>query len=64
MKFNKITEQASNYNDLENKSINEIISIINKEDKKVADAVEEKLDDIVILIESIEDKVKNGGRLF
>lgn len=64
MKFNKITEQSSNYNDLENKSINEIISIINKEDKTVADAVEEKLDDIVKLIESIEDKVKNGGRLF
>ena len=45
MKFNKITEQPSNYNDLEKKSVSEIISSINEEDQKVAIAVQKKLND-------------------
>ena len=64
MNFNKITEQSSNHNDLEKKSVNDIIELINSEDKFVAFAVEKKLDDIRKLIESIENKMKKGGRLF
>ena len=43
MKFNKITEQPSNHNDLEKKSDSEIISSINEEDKKVEITVKKKL---------------------
>ena len=64
MSFNKITEQSSNHNDLEKKSVADIIELINSEDKFVAYAVEEKLDDIKRLIESIENQMKKGGRLF
>ncbi len=36
MAFTKITEQSSLYNDLEKKSIREILEDINTEDQKVA----------------------------
>jgi N-acetylmuramic acid 6-phosphate etherase len=40
-----------------------IISIINNEDKKVADCVESRLDVIASSIDSIVEKMKKGGRL-
>ena len=64
MKFNKITEQPSNHNNLEKKSVSEIISSINEEDQKVAIAVQKKLNDIAKLIKSIEPRMKRGGILF
>lgn len=60
----KITESPSLYNDLEKKSISEILSDINNEDKKVALAVENCLPEIEALVEVIVEKLKNGGRLF
>ncbi|RRO25131.1 N-acetylmuramic acid 6-phosphate etherase [Flavobacteriaceae bacterium 14752] len=62
--FKKITEQNSNYNDLEQKSVSELTEIINNEDKTVAQAVEEVLPQIKNLIESVIKQVKSGGRLF
>lgn len=35
MSFQKITEETSLYNDLENKSVTEILNDINSEDQKV-----------------------------
>ena len=64
MTFTKTTEQDSNYNNLENMSINEIITIINNEDKTVPLAVEKALPQIELLIEQIIGKLKDGGRLF
>ncbi|SDI19584.1 N-acetylmuramic acid 6-phosphate etherase [Winogradskyella thalassocola] len=64
MTFIKTTEQDSNYNNLENMSINEIINSINKEDKTVPLAVEKALPQIESLIQQIVAKLKNGGRLF
>lgn len=64
MSFSKITEQESNYNNLEKMSINEIITHINKEDKTVPIAVEKALPQIEKLIDQIIDKLSNGGRLF
>ena len=64
MIFNKITEQPSNHNDLEKKSVGEIISSINEEDHRVAVAVQKKLNDIEKLIKRIESRMKKGGRLF
>ena len=43
MTFTKTTEQDSNYNNLENMSIKEIIANINTEDKTVPLAVEQAL---------------------
>ena len=64
MTFRKTTEQDSNYNNLENMSVREIISNINKEDKSVPLAVEKALPQIENLIEKIIEKLKLGGRLF
>ena len=59
MTFKKITETPSNHNDLEKKSVGEIISSINEEDHKVAAAVQKKLNDIAKLIKSIEPRKKS-----
>ena len=64
MSFKRITEQPSHYRHLEKMSVAEIISNINKEDKKVADAVEEALPQIEDLINETADKMLAGGRLF
>jgi len=64
MTFTKITEQDSNYNNLENMSVNEIITNINNEDKTVPKAVEKALPEIEILIKQVVKKLKKGGRLF
>ncbi|MGJ8550677.1 N-acetylmuramic acid 6-phosphate etherase, partial [Winogradskyella wichelsiae] len=64
MNFIKTTEQDSNYNNLENMSINEIIHSINKEDQSVPLAVEKALPQIEALSLQIVNKLKEGGRLF
>lgn len=61
---NRITEQPSNYRDLEKKTIEELTKLINTEDKNVAPAVEKVLPRINALIEVIVAKITNGGRLF
>ena len=64
MNFEKVTEKDSYYNDLENMSVNEIITHINTEDKSVPIAVETALPQIEALIEEVVIKLKVGGRLF
>lgn len=64
MTFTKTTEQDSNYNNLEDMSINEIISNMNAEDKSVPFAVEKALPQIQVLIEQVVNQLKKGGRLF
>ena len=56
MSFEKITESDSYYNDLEYKSTEEIIKIINAEDKTVAHSVEKVLPKIEILINTKKEK--------
>lgn len=63
-KFIKTTEQASNYDHLEEMSIAEVARHINAEDQKVAFAVEKILPKIEDLILKIVEQLKNGGRLF
>lgn len=60
----RLTEQPSKYNNLEKKSVDEIITDINNEDKLVALAVEKILPDLSKLISAIEKQLKNGGRMF
>ena len=64
MAFKKITEQDSLYNNLENMSVNEIITNINNEDITVPLAVQAQLPSIEKLITQIVSKLKSGGRLF
>ena len=60
----KITEQPSHYDHLEQMTIGELLKHINEEDLWVAEAVRQVLPRIEILVEAIEPRMKCGGRLF
>ncbi|MEO0902178.1 MAG: N-acetylmuramic acid 6-phosphate etherase [Bacteroidota bacterium] len=60
----KITEEPSHYDELEQMDTLDIISSINNEDKKVADAVEKTLPKISQLVDEITARFEKGGRLF
>lgn len=64
MAFVKISEQPSLYNNLEKKSVGEILHDINTEDKKVALAVERAIPQIEKLVTEIVSRMKRGGRIF
>lgn len=64
MSFKKITEEASLYNDLENKSVEELLQDINTEDQKVALAVQKTIPQIAKLVKLIVPRMKQGGRIF
>ncbi|UZR95509.1 N-acetylmuramic acid 6-phosphate etherase [Chondrinema litorale] len=58
------TESSSNYNNLESMPLNELLFNMNREDKKVPDAVEKAIPQIGALIEQIVKNMEQGGRLF
>lgn len=60
----KITEQDSNYNHLEQMSVEELLTNINKEDRTVPEAIERVIPAIEKLVEKIVQRMKSGGRLF
>ena len=60
----KITEQPSNYRHLEQMTTRELLTNINKEDKTVAEAVEQVIPRIEKLVDVITDHMLSGGRLF
>lgn len=64
MTFVKISEQPSLYNDLEKKSVGELLRDMNNEDKKVPLAVEKALPQIEKLVTEIVKRMKKGGRIF
>ena len=64
MAFVKISEQPSLYNDLEKKSVHDILTEINTEDHKVADAVQKAIPQIEKLVTGIVPRMKKGGRIF
>ena len=64
MEFIKITEQPSLYDDLDKKSVKEILEDINTEDHKVTDAVQKAIPQIEKLVTLIIPRVKKGGRIF
>lgn len=59
-----ITEQDSNYPNLSDLSIDEILMAINAEDRKVAEAVALCKSQISALIQAVVDSLSSGGRLF
>jgi len=58
------TEADSLYNDLEKKSVKELLLSIHEEDKKVLPAVNEAIPQIEKLVEEVYQRMKKGGRLF
>ena len=58
------TESSSNHENLEKKSVKELLKGINEEDKSVPLAIEKVLPQIELLIERISARMKSGGRLF
>lgn len=64
MNENSITESSSNYDNLEQKSVRELLEGIHNEDKKVLPAIEKVIPQIEKLVEQIVPRVKKGGRLF
>jgi len=58
------TESASNHNNLENKSISELLFGMNEEDRSVPEAVALAIPQIENLIAEIVSKMQHGGRLF
>lgn len=64
MSPHQTTESSSNYNDLEKKSVLELITGINNEDLTVAQVVKQAFPQIELLITALVEKMKTGGRLF
>lgn len=64
MSFIKISEQQSLYDNLEDKSVREILEEINNEDQKVALAVHKTLPQIEELVNLIVPRMRRGGRIF
>ncbi|MBO7764448.1 MAG: N-acetylmuramic acid 6-phosphate etherase, partial [Bacteroidales bacterium] len=60
----KVTEQASNYKDLDKMPTREILENMNREDRNVPLAVEKCIPQIEELVEGIVERMKKGGRLF
>jgi N-acetylmuramic acid 6-phosphate etherase len=58
------TEQDSNYKNLHELSIGDILTNINNEDQEVPNAVKRSLPQIEALATAITGKMKQGGRLF
>ncbi len=64
MNFTKTTEQSSHYEQLEQMSVHDLLTNINKEDKTVPLAVEKALPQIEALVAKVVTQMKLGGRLF
>ena len=64
MNFDKITESDSKYDKLESKSVEQLLTTINKEDQTVALCVKKEIHKINKLITKVVSLLKNEGRLF
>ena len=64
MGFNKITEADSKHNNLEQKSISDLLQGMHQEDQNAVQAVGKALPQIEPLIERVVHQLKKGGRLF
>jgi len=64
MTFKKTTESDSLHNDLEKKSIKELLEGMHQEDQKAVAAVRAIRNQTEALITKVVEQLKNGGRLF
>ncbi len=60
----KVTEQSSNYANLDSMTTVELLQNMNREDKTVPLAVEKCIPQIKNLVDGIVERMKKGGRLF
>jgi len=60
----RLTESDSPYRDLEHQSVPTLLAAINHEDHTVPQAVARALPQITALVQALEVKMRNGGRLF
>jgi len=60
----KSTEADSKYTHLEQMSVKELLTNINKEDKIVPYAIEKVMDKIELVVQAAAERMKKGGRLF
>ena len=60
----KITEQSSRFDHLEQMSVSELLQHINEEDAAIAEAVRQAIPQIKPFVEAVEERMKRGGRLF
>ena len=61
---NRITEQASAYDDLQRMSVHDILTGINREDARVHEAVRTTIPVMERLVERIVERMQRGGRMF
>jgi N-acetylmuramic acid 6-phosphate etherase len=59
-----ITETPSHYTSLEDMSTEQILSGINQEDHKIAQAVQQVIPALTALVEDLSERFMRGGRLF
>lgn len=64
MNYKKITETPSNHDNLERLDTLSILTKMNEEDKKVADAVAMVIPEITKLVDALAERFEKGGRLF
>lgn len=64
MAFQKITESSSLYTDLDRMPVRALLEGINREDRKVAEAVGREIPKIERLVERLVERMRRGGRLF
>ena len=64
MNVKTTTEQSSNYQNLQDMTVKEILTGINNEDSSVPAAVAEEIPQIEKLVEGVVERMKNGGRVF
>ena len=62
--FTKVTEQTSLHENLDQKSVLELMTEMNEEDQKVALAVKAAIPQITTLVEQIIPRMQQGGRIF
>src|ERR1700761_4626974 len=60
----KTTEQPGRHRHLEQRSIEDITTLINEEDASVAVAIKKALPAVNLLIHAIVDTLRKGGRMF
>lgn len=64
MNVKTTTEQSSNYQNLQDMTVKEILTGINNEDSSVPAAVAEEIPQIEKLVEGVMERMKKGGRVF
>lgn len=64
MNVKTTTEQSSNYQNLQDMTVKEILTGINNEDSSVPAAVAEEIPQIEKLVEGVVERMKSGGRVF